>query len=244
MTDFDDPLALFRAAAAAIRAEDWRGAADCCDPASLRAFARQTRESFAPAHEAPPLTVEQLLRDVPDLPRAVAEYQVAQHRRYSGHAARLRHDFPGVASVEALLALDDAAVFAAYVEGRSLRRQLERLVADGRADPSILAEPITVPSDYYDFVPVGWLPDGERLAHVLFHHGNGTPPEQWTGESARWFAERTPEEQALTRDLTGRGHPFVATCRRQPDGTWRLLADHGFQNLMAGQIAAVGRSPD
>lgn len=246
MATFDDPLALFHAAVAAIRAEDWRAAAACCDPVSLRAFARETREGFAPTREMPPLTVEQLMRDAPDLPRAVAEYQVAQHERYGGHAARLRHDFPGVASVEALLALDDDALFAAYLAGRSFRGQLRRLVEDGRADADLVAETLAGPPPigYLDYVPVGWLPDGERVAHVVYHHGGGTPPGQWTGAAARWFAERTPEEQALTRDITGRGHPFVATCRRQPDGSWRLLADHGFQHLMAGQIAAVGRSSE
>ena len=105
MTDLGDPLSVFHAALAALNAEDWRAAAACCDPVSLRAFARDRRAEFA-SPPAPPLTVEQ-----------------------------------------------------------------------------------------------------------------------------------------LTRDTAGRTFVAVAHCRRQPDGTWRLLADHDLQHLVAGQVYAIGE-PD
>ena len=76
-----DPLALFDAALNALNAEDWRGAAQLCDPVSLRAFKRQLLERFTPDRPPRELTIEDLLRHTPDKPRQVAEYELAQHRR-------------------------------------------------------------------------------------------------------------------------------------------------------------------
>ena len=55
MDTFDDPLALFRVAVERLNAEDFRGAAQCCDPVSLRAFQRETISRFAQAGARRPL---------------------------------------------------------------------------------------------------------------------------------------------------------------------------------------------
>lgn len=68
---------------------------------------------------------------------------------------------------------------------------------------------------------------------MLFHHVIHEP-EEWERHSAAWLPRRPAEEQALARDLVNHDNPAVATCRRQPDGTWRLLARRQF--LMLGSI--------
>ena len=46
------------------------------------------------------------------------------------------------------------------------------------------------------------------------------------------------------RELSRYGSPLVATCRRQPDGTWCLLADHGFLGTSGTVIGVVEEEPE
>jgi hypothetical protein len=248
VSDHQDPLALFGAAVAAVNAEDWAAAAALCDPVSLRAFHRQLLEQFAPRERQPPLTVDEYLRHAPEMPRAVAEYHVAQHERLADPGERLRRELPGIADAAALGALTPAQAFAAWLDGRSPRRQLARLAAEGRITPWAATLDAGGLGQFFRYVPLGAVADGDRVVHVLFRDAFD-PEEAWTGEAAEWLAGRPPDEQALARELWGRGHPRVATCRRQPDGTWRLLADHDFLRIAAVHIADVrsaapGEDPD
>jgi hypothetical protein len=235
---FDDPLALFRSALDALNAEDWRAAAALCDPVSLRAFHRQLVEQLAP--DAPPslLTVEEYLRHVPDTPREVAEHYVAEHRRSADPASRLARELPGVPSPDALRALAPEAAFAAWLEGRSFRKQIERLAAEGRISRRAAESRAILPYGGYRYVPLGAVPDGERIAYVLFRNAFD-PADAWSGDAAGWLAGRPDDEQALARELWGRGPPHVATCRRQPDDTWRLVADHDFLHVASVVITGV-----
>ena len=74
------------------------------------------------------LTVEDMLRMSPEMPREAAEYQVAQFRKHVDPAARLHEDFPDVESLDALRALTAVETFAAWLDGRSIRRQVVGLV--------------------------------------------------------------------------------------------------------------------
>src|SRR5437588_11833990 len=93
-----DPLVLFDATLNALNAEDWRGAAQLCDPVSLRAFKRQLLERFAPDKPLRDLTIEDLLRHTPDKPRQVAEYELAQHRRRAYQRRRIEEALSAVHS--------------------------------------------------------------------------------------------------------------------------------------------------
>lgn len=87
-------------------------------------------------------------------------------------------------------------------------------------------------------MPLGAVPDGERVTHVLFRNAFD-PEEAWSGDAAGWLAGRPADGQELARQLWGRGHSQVATCRRQPDGTWRFIADPDFLRISSVQIADV-----
>jgi hypothetical protein len=137
--DFTDPLAVFRAAVAALNAEDWRGAAALVDPVSLRDFVNNVRERLAPDRGPRAVTAEEYLASDPQLPRAVAEHYAAQSRRQTDPQWQLPRELPGVESVDALRALAADEVFARWLEGRSGRRQIERLAADGRISQAIAA---------------------------------------------------------------------------------------------------------
>jgi hypothetical protein len=157
----------------------------------------------------------------------VAEYQVNEQRKRSDPMRRLRDELPDVASVDALLELGPREVFVAWLAGRSLRRQIERMADEGRISRATAENSLRHVVEYFRCVPLGAVPDGHRLVHVLFHRIYGQE-ETWTGDAAEWLSRRPDDEQELVRDLSRRLDPHILTCRRQPNGTWLLLAGHGF----------------
>jgi len=132
VTDFSDPSAVVRAVWDALNAEDWAAASALVDPVSLRMFVKDLRERLAPAVPQATLTAEDYLRMNSRMPRAVAEHYAEEARRQADPALRLQHELPGVESAEALRTMTPEEVFIRWLYGRSARRQLERLAAEGR----------------------------------------------------------------------------------------------------------------
>lgn len=191
-------------------------------------------EQFEPGDPIPPLTVEQYLRTDPQMPREAAEYYVARlNRDRAGRQAEyLELELPGVGSVGALQELSPAEVFVVWLQGRSPRQQLAHLIRRGLADERHAASREMLPPMPLDLVPIGWVADGPEVGHVLYRHNpeevEEGPPD---GEERSRWQRLTPEERELERDIAWRMSPMVATCRRQPDGGWRLLVDHDFLKL-------------
>jgi hypothetical protein len=79
----------------------------------------------------------------------------------------------------------------------------------------------------YRYVAIGVVEDGTRIAHVLYRFDIDAA-HLASGEAEAWLEKLPQEEQTLARELSGRSHPQVVTCRRQRDATWRLLANHDF----------------
>ena len=162
------------------------------------------------------------------MPREVAEYQLAQQQRAAEEWVKgLTRDLPGVADTTALETLPAARVYAAWLEGRSARYQLSLHVAAGRIsqeDAAAIAERYV---GMHRYVPLGALPDGERVMHIVYRHGTSLEHSA----PAEWLARRPPDEQQLIRDLTLSGHPKVCQCRLQPGGGWALIADEDFLGM-------------
>jgi len=237
MTDpIHDPIELVDAAMAATNREDWHGVAALCDPASLAAFRRHMLDRLDPATIAPhEVTAESLQHGERPMPREVAEQFAAWRRERNDPVHRLREEFPDVASTDELRAMAPAELFAAWLDGRSARRQILRLVAEGRA-PAAVAEHLRAgPFPSQSLVALGVVHDGERFAHVLYRHRHDAEPA--AVETHGWAAALPDDERELALELMHRGHPQVTTCRRQPDGSWRLIADH---NLLGYGFMAVG----
>jgi hypothetical protein len=245
LTTFADPLDLFRAAVSALNREDWRGVAALCDPASLSAFRRRMIEQLAPSRPIRTITVEEYMRHSPDMPREVAEYSVAQIQKHADPERRLKDELPGVASVAELRSLDPITVFAKWLEGRSVRRQIERLVAEGRASRAAAAAAIArfAEGAQYPYVALGAVPDGDRVVHIVYRHDVGRQ-ESPSPDARRWLESLPPEEQELVRDIDVSGPPWIAACRRQPDATWRLVADHGFLGVGSTHIWRLDEPQD
>lgn len=224
---FATPVEAFRAAVDALDRSQWLAAASTCDPMSLAGFRRQLVEQFRRAEPEHVMTIEAYMRFQPEMPREVAEYLYAQYRRAADPGRRFQEELPGLASIEDLERLTPVEVFAAWLDGRSPRRQVARQLADRGIDTATAAASLEEVSPFGNFEPIGSLPDGEGVAHVLYRHGSYRK-EEGAADSEEWLAGMSPEERELALALAGRSHPMVTTCRQQPDGSWRLLAGYDF----------------
>ncbi|HEU4564423.1 MAG TPA: hypothetical protein VFS05_07240 [Gemmatimonadaceae bacterium] len=240
---YDDPLALFRDAVDALNRGDWLAAAALCDPLSLRSFRRSLLLEIAPSEPPRSLTVDDFVRHTPDMPREVAEYQVEQSRKFMAPMRRLRENLPGVRSVEEAEAMSPEELFAGWLDGRSPWRQIERLAAEGRIPAATVAQARAYPLPVHRYEVLGVVHDGDRIAHVVYRHANAPDaPDEEAHEA--WLAEQPEEERELARDLAWRAPPQVVTCRRQPDGSWRLLAGWDFLHLGSSAIVGFAQAED
>lgn len=225
-----DPLQVLSGAAVALSDGDWIRAANYCDPGSLTQFKAHAERRYDPnAEEAAHVSVEVYLERTPEMPRAVAEHLVSQHRSRPSLAQQLRTEFPGFATHEQLCAAPPHEVFAAWLNGRSLRHQIERAIARHALQPEHAEAALAQASSEYAFDIIGWLPEGPEVAHVLFRERLFEVSE--SDEAAATEPPLAEEYQyPSSRDTS----PLIATCKRQLDGPWRLIASESFLKPSSG----------
>ncbi len=218
-----DPLKLFRAAVAALNEERWLDVAQLCDPASLREFKHSALAQFdLPTNHI--WTVEDFLRHSPEMPPEVAQYQVDQIQRQAHPDTRFARDFPLLNGPDELRSMEPAEVFASWLEGRSMKSQLEQMVRAGRVSSSALdAHRETIASMKHELAPIGSVPDGDEIVHVLY----------------RWGPDDTDQAPAMARAF-----PFVTSCIRQNGGGWLLIADYNFLSIGSMSVGIDGAEDD
>lgn len=242
---FDTPVEVFQQAVDALDREDFLAVARLCDPASLSLFKRHLLQQFAPQQNAWVPTVEWYLRNQPDMPREVAEYNVASHLRHMGESRRIDREVARVESYEALETLASDEAFARWLEARSPREQLRRY-ADSHA---IAGEQADRALNDFAHLPfrVRALGAVER-GHVAYVVYTLDSREALDSDPTReaYLASLTDEERDFVGDVAN-GPIQPAPARRQPDGTWRLVADHDFMgsgSMMVGFALDSGSDGD
>lgn len=250
MATFDDPLELFRVAVERMNADDFRGAAQCCDPVSLRAYQRASVARFEQSHHRRPLRVEDYVSGDPDMPREVAEYNLRKQQESVALYDNVSMEFPGFDSADALR--DGAAldVFAAFLEGKSLRHLLMNAVAAGHITLRDVDVSAALNAHRWSFAAVGVVQASASIAHILYRYEvTGQEPtadavaDPWVERERERIASLPEDEQALFSELQGNEMPRTATCRRQPGGDWLLIAGYDFMGASGGM--AIGRAaPD
>jgi hypothetical protein len=149
--------------------------------------------------------------------------------RVTSKAHRLKRDFLTVKSVDELLDMDPSRMFVLHIQALSPYRRAELEPID--------EEPWEAEADWeppvndgkkmtrgYRYTVVGHIDDGPNIAHVMYRD-ESTPDKIFPEEYAEHLGTRPADEQELTRELHHHPHFQYATCRRQSDGTWRLIAD-------------------
>jgi hypothetical protein len=213
MSTFSDPVVLFNAAMAALASRDAEAFGECFDPVSVAQLRRQVLQGIRRAPH--PMTLDDYRGGDPEMPREVAEYFLSRAQQPTSIEARLKAQFPDVESIEVLEAMSPGRFYLTYVEAHGVRRQVERLVADGRL-PAAALDSIRK----RELVAIGSVLDGDRIALVLYRDRFDE------GEvSKEWLEDHPQEEREMAWRLATRGHVRIQPCYRQPDGGWKLIAD-------------------
>ena len=233
----DGPVAVFNAAADAIRRKDWPAVVALCDPVSLIAFRRELLSSIAPPKPWAQLTVDDLMRHDPEMPREAAEYHLAQQRRFTDQTNRLADEL-GVETVAQAEAMTPQDTFIAWLDAHSFPRQLERQIEQGHVPPDAANLMESFPELWriaFDAVIEG------NLAYVLYRLvGEDAPKDDSEAEDEEWQqqqAELSDDEKQLQADLANR--PSWTTCRRQSTGEWRLIVTQNFLHMGNGYFFVV-----
>ena len=231
----DDPVSVFNAAADAIARKDWPAVAALCDPVSLVAFKRDLLSSISPPNPQVRLTVDDLMRHDPDMPRAAAEYQLAHQQRFADPANRLANEL-GVATVAEAEAMTPPDFFVAWLDAHSFPRQLERQIAQGQLPPE--AANFTEPFPEFRRVAFDAVIEG-NLAYVLYRlmGPDAAGDEDQDPEWQEQMTQLSDDERQLQMDLAN--PPSWSTCRRQLSGQWRLIARQNFLHMGNGFFFVV-----
>ncbi|MGI9043556.1 MAG: hypothetical protein ACR2GK_05465 [Gemmatimonadaceae bacterium] len=231
------PVEVVNAVFAALNSADWAGLAELCDPVSLRAFKREILDEFPDTGEGLSLDIESLMEAEPDLPREVAEYQLAQMNKYMDPGYRLESQLHAVSSVEQLRGMDPGRVFARWLQARSPEnfRQNKREAGEQWELPE--------PQDQsrkatraYRYTALGSVLDSSEVAYVVYRK-SAEVTDIYPGLMDDWAALRPADEVELARVTHFLHTPRVATCRKQADGTWRIVADSSL--LLTGTLQVV-----
>jgi len=197
-------------------AERWNDAVHFLD---LEAIAQlrneQVRSARRPARITP-LTVERLLELDPDMPRAVAEYQVRKSNEQMKDISLLAYEFARIPSIDTLAALPVAEVAARWLEAQGLRWQLRRSLAsrqshgcdmsDSVLTAALLSRPATTPI-------FGTVVE-DSTASVLY----GYPLDTW---------DASPRRARRNRGVAARAIPPQVMTLRLVTGAWRIAPGFG-----------------
>ena len=178
----------------AVRAGDWKAAAAFLDVIPLDHYRLAQIDMARRMGRQPPMTVEQLMRMNPKLPRAVAEYQVEQMNEHRGRANVLEYDF-GISDPDSLAALPASIVAQRWLEVHDPRWQLRNAIARSNCGSAALdSMPGTA------FRVLGTVV-ADPVAYLLYERDNDPPMD--------------------ADNLHGFG-PRMLTLRRGMDGWWVL----------------------
>ena len=192
-------------------------------------FQDETLEYYADDIEAYHVDAEDLIDSEPGMPREAAEYGAARMNEVTSKAHRLKRDFLTVSSVDELRVMDPSRMFVLWLQACSPYRRAaleaetdEPWESDSGWDPAV--DDGKKETRGFRYSVVGCVQDGSEIAHVLYRDDH-TIDKILPAEYAELMSGRPADEQELARQLHHNSHPRFATCRRQADGTWRLVAD-------------------
>ena len=213
------PASVAAAFFAAVAEERWTDAVAQLDLRGFEAWRQSVLDPPRPIDEAMP-TVDQLMASDPEMPRAVAEYQVKRLREFmQGRDVGPLSDFADVPTLDSLRRLPAADAAARWLRAQDPRWQLQRARATAPATECASMALMLGARD-----PVSMLPDEivgvsvrDSVAWVLHHPRFGGAAAADTGSSAE-----EPHPHAGISEWYGRAQPALLELRRRGD-RWRIM---------------------
>lgn len=148
---------------AALEAEDWTAAASLFRRDHVEEWFAQLLQNRPSARDAR-ITPEQLMKHSPDMPREVAEYQVAQIRQRFA-ARSVADELSGVSSWEEAERLDPVEAYGRHLGSRDPRVQHRRATA---AVPPALLDGLDWQPVAFRYRVLGSVRETDDLVHVVY----------------------------------------------------------------------------
>ncbi|MET0399674.1 MAG: hypothetical protein ABW277_23000 [Longimicrobiaceae bacterium] len=223
------PEATVRAFIAALESQRWEEAARLVHPEALDRYRERSLSSLRAVAHRPSITAELFLRQDPQMPREVAEYQARRAAEGAREYPRFEFERAGVASVEELERLSPEQAFARYLEANDLQRSLQREIERETDEQS--AELFTRDAPRLDRVVVGSVPAPQ-------------PPGGISGMPAGEFAYVLYSVAHRVRHYPKHGPERVAVMGVRRDGSgWKLdPGDYEAHELFGSSNYTVGFS--
>lgn len=225
---------------AALKSRDYRALAELCDPISLRAFKAEMVEEYCGQYDA---AAEDASRAGPAIELTDEQYE--EWGKYLDPVRRLKTEFPDLSTVEELSAMAPVDVFASWLTAQSYDRFLDEHSSkkpwesgdsDWRGESSERRH-----NAWPDYQIIGCVYDSSDIAHVLYRN-RLSAAEAAVGYND-WLLHAPVEYREFMTAMHHRGDPIRVTCRRQSDGSWRLIAKRPFMLFGSLQIIEL-RSDD
>ena len=189
----------------AVRAADWKAAAAFLDIVPLDHYRLAQIDVARRMRTQPPMTAERLMTMNPKLPRAVAEYEVAQINEHRGSANFLEYDF-GISDPDSLAALPARVVAQRWLEVHDPRWRFRQAIMRSNCGSAVL-DSMPAPT----FRVLGTVA-ADPLAYVLYARDDDPPP--------------------MPDGVHGIG-PRILTLRRGMDGWWVLPRMDQLEGMVA-----------
>ena len=90
---------------------------------------------------------------------------------------------------------------------------------------------------------LGSVTDAPDIAHVLYRP-TATPAESYPEAYDKCLKEMSDEERRFVESMHHRGDPIVVTCRKQGDGSWKIVAKRNFFLLDSLDVVEVHNGRD
>ena len=219
------PVQIVTDAIAALSRRDWDVFIPLFDPVSVRAFKRDLEWQFRELMPGDDLTLEDFIAEMPDVPREVAEYNFAAIERSRLEPdARLKLEIPAIASVDELKSLDASEVLRRWLQSRMLDPDEGYASRTFEPAPGMEVVEIRKTSDgvRLRYTVLGSVRDSGDFAHVVCRDHWETDQADDEEDSDTYTIPA--DERELSAQLRLRSHLHTVTCRKQADGSWRIIA--------------------
>ncbi len=230
-----NPRQLVLTAFDALKARDYNTLASMCDPLSLCSFKQEMVDEYSPdvpAAEAEPAFAVVELND--------EDY--AELIEFLDPVRRLQSELPGLSTIEQLVSIDPVSLFATWMYAHSAEHFLDEKQRKPWESGSDWAPHDEKEDRKHElsYVIIGCAFDTPDIAHVLYRN-EFSALEAYPEGYGEWFASASPAFRDFMAAMHHRGVPSVITCRRQSDGSWRLVASNHFMRFgLVGVTLAAG----
>jgi len=196
--------------------QDWGGLGELCDPVSLRLFKQEILDQAETTFRRFGKSAAEELFDAEEEDLGFDPYE-----GFIDAGECLSHELADVTTVEQLREMDPARVFARWIQAKT-RRQRRILEPDNESWQAPAESPPFITAQVFSFTILGCVMDDAGLAHVLYRNDRNIPPAAAAHRND--IKSAADEDDELQRILCVRSYPVTALCRKQADGSWRLIA--------------------